>query len=308
VSRYGLSFGTKEENEFRISLFAMKDASINKINAMEENFTVGHNFMSTWTKFEYKRLLGYRGIDGEIEGNGKIVELPETNDVEFDWRTKGAVNPVRDQGPCGSCWAFSSIAAIEGAHFLASGKLEKFSESQLVDCDTKSSGCNGGLEIWAFAYAEKHELELESAYPYKAKTETCKAKSSAGKINVKSTKAVKDKDVNALKSAVAAGPTCVSVDAANNYFQGTPEVSSTPRNAVTTSIMPLPLLVTEVRTVLNISSSETPGLLPGEKRVTSECPSMSPEMVSVVFSWIPTPSKPIECQAKKPKSNLICFQ
>jgi len=55
--------------------------------------------------------------------------------AEVDWRTKGAVNPVQNQGQCGSCWAFSSTAALEGAHFLNSGNLLKLSESQFVDCD-----------------------------------------------------------------------------------------------------------------------------------------------------------------------------
>ena len=95
--------------------------------------------------------------------------------LAIDWRASGAVNPVQNQGQCGSCWAFSATAAMEGAHFLASGKLLKLSESQFVDCDTVSSGCNGGLEEYAFKYAEKHAQELESSYPYVAKTEKCKA-------------------------------------------------------------------------------------------------------------------------------------
>merc|ERR1712127_58027 len=201
-----------------MDLSAKRDAAYNEINNDPENtFTVGHNMFSTMTDYEAKQYTG------RLPSKNHTLEEEEVNEVtaaEVDWRKKGAVNPVQNQGQCGSCWAFSSIAAIEGAHFLATGKLEKFSESQLVDCDTSSSGCNGGLEIYAFQYGEKHEIELEKNYPYVAKTEKCKAKSSEGQINVESHKAVKSKSVSALKSAVAAGPTCVSVDAANNYFQG----------------------------------------------------------------------------------------
>merc|ERR1712195_389043 len=109
-------------------------------------------------------------------------------------------------------------SAMEGAHFIHSAKLLKLSESQLVDCDKTSSGCNGGLEIWAFNYAKANAIELEGSYPYVARTQSCKSKKSKGVVTAVSHKAVKSKSVPATKSAVQAGPTCVSVDAANNYF------------------------------------------------------------------------------------------
>merc|ERR1740117_1164088 len=94
VSRHGLNFGTKEEYNFRLNLFAQKDAEITKINAEEANFTVGHNFMSTWTAFEYKKLMGYRGQQGEVRN---IATLAESNEATVDWRSKGAVNAVKNQ-------------------------------------------------------------------------------------------------------------------------------------------------------------------------------------------------------------------
>ena len=95
MSTFGISYGTEEEFNFRMSLFAAKDAEINEINATEENFTVGHNFMSTWTDMEYKKLLGYAGQHLEGEANEKYLE--PVNADSKDWRADGAVNPVKNQ-------------------------------------------------------------------------------------------------------------------------------------------------------------------------------------------------------------------
>merc|ERR1719183_2289153 len=142
MSEHGLSYGTEEEFAFRMALFAKKDAEINEINAREENFTVGHNFMSTWTDAEYKKLLGYGGLEGDMPRND--VYLEPTNASSKDWREEGAVNAVKNQAQCGSCWAFSATCAVEGAHFLKSGKLLSLSEQELVSCSTHNMGCNGG--------------------------------------------------------------------------------------------------------------------------------------------------------------------
>jgi len=143
--------------------------------------------------------------------------LGESNDA-IDWRTKGAVNPVQDQGQCGSCWAFSSTAAMEGAHFIKTGSLLKLSEQELVDCDPQSEGCNGGLEIYAFAYLKTHGQELETDYKYTARTQTCKYAATKGKVHSTKSTHVADKSAAALKAAVFAQPTCISVCAEDNQF------------------------------------------------------------------------------------------
>merc|ERR1719183_29006 len=130
--------------------------------------------MSDWTHEEYKKLLGYKGQ----KGTNEIMKLDTTNlKTNVNWVEKGAVTAVKNQGQCGSCWAFSTTGSIEGADKIAGGSLTPLSEQQLVDCSKNGNkGCQGGLMDYAFEYVEKHPLETESEYPYKAKNEKCKAK------------------------------------------------------------------------------------------------------------------------------------
>ena len=86
-----------------------------------------------------------------------------------DWRTEGAVNPIKDQGGCGSCWAFSAIQAYEFSHWKSTGTLDSFSEQQVVSCAGRTYGnygCNGGNSYRAYNYLEKFDVELEASYPY----------------------------------------------------------------------------------------------------------------------------------------------
>jgi len=143
VAEYGLNFGTQEEFNFRMNIFAEKTAKIEEINASQDSFTVGYNKFTTYTDFEYKRLLGAKVTPTEALKAPKMLNTTNLDD-EVNWITKGAVNAVKDQGQCGSCWAFSATAAIEGEHFINTGTLLSLAEQQFVDCDTTSYGCNGG--------------------------------------------------------------------------------------------------------------------------------------------------------------------
>jgi hypothetical protein len=96
LSEYGISYGTKEEFEFRLNIFKTKDAEYLKINANPDNtFQVDHNKFSTWTDAEFKKLLGYRGPLA-FDKNETITSLKPVTATEVDWRADGAVNPVQD--------------------------------------------------------------------------------------------------------------------------------------------------------------------------------------------------------------------
>jgi len=157
---------------------------------------------------------------GTFKASG--VEVPES----VDWRTKGAVTPVKNQGACGSCWSFSTTGALEGRWFTTTGKLCSLSEQQFVDCDTRQDhGCNGGLMDFAFEFAEKHALCSEESFPYHAKDETCPASLESTcdvcipKGSVTGFQDVQSNDVDAMKEALSQGPVSVAIEADQQVFQ-----------------------------------------------------------------------------------------
>lgn len=143
--------------------------------------------------------------------------LPDT----VDWRTKGYVTPVKDQGECGSCWAFSTTGSLEGQYFRKAGTLKSFSEQQLVDCSGHfgDHGCNGGFMDYAFDYVLKYGIEAEQSYPYEAKERRCEYKKEyvvakdRGHIDV-----MRGSEGDLQKAVATVGPISVAIDAGHSSF------------------------------------------------------------------------------------------
>ncbi|XP_059281803.1 senescence-specific cysteine protease SAG39-like [Lycium ferocissimum] len=145
-----------------------------------------------------------------------------TAPATMDWRTKGAVTGIKDQGQCGCCWAFSAVAATEGINKIRTGKLISLSEQELVDCDTSSDmGCEGGLMDDAFKFIIKnHGLTTESNYPYEGTDSTCKtSKESNHAAKITGYEDIPANSESALLKAVANQPTSVAIDASGSDFQ-----------------------------------------------------------------------------------------
>ena len=132
MAKFNRSFENVEEFAMRLDQFSFVHNYIEEHNATGANFTLGHNQFSDWTHAEYKQLLGYKS-NSNVEKRTPTI-FKESNSDGVNWVDAGAVTPVKDQGQCGSCWAFSTTGSLEGAHYVATGELLSFSEQQLVDC------------------------------------------------------------------------------------------------------------------------------------------------------------------------------
>jgi len=116
----------------------------------------------------------YLGFKPELTPNAPTMKSRRIREVgavpkvaDVDWRNNGTVTPVKDQGQCGSCWAFSATEAIESAWLMAGNSQQILAPQQIVSCDTTDSGCDGGWPTSAYQYVQSAGgIETDAAYPY----------------------------------------------------------------------------------------------------------------------------------------------
>lgn len=164
IVKFGKSYNNVSEYDMRLHQFTFKHAMIESHNASDSSYKMGHNQFSDWTEAEYLSILTY--IEEDFTNAPEFVSKYGDDVQAIDWRDKGCVNAIKDQGQCGSCWAFGTTATVEGAYCSGSDELLSFSEQELVDCVTLSFGCDGGNPTTAFRYLQSHSEMLEAAYPY----------------------------------------------------------------------------------------------------------------------------------------------
>jgi len=196
----------------------------------KEHILMGGEAVFGVTKFsdltpeEFKAMyLTYRPSNSSVPRVNVVLD-GEPNTV-VDWRTKGAVTPVKDQGQCGSCWAFSATEAIESYSFLNDGKLISLSAQQITSCDKTDGGCNGGNTETAYGYVHKAGgIETSADYPYTSgggSTGICKFVSSKVAVKIAGYKSVSRGESN-LKAALNNGPVsvCLAAEAFQSYRSG----------------------------------------------------------------------------------------
>jgi len=222
-AEHGKEYASVAEYMTRMENFVANHETIVAHNSENHSYTLGHNAFSdmTWEEFKAERLGGLkrptgitlRHVNYDLES---ATDLPES----VDWNAAGAVTAVKDQGQCGSCWAFSTTGSVEGANFIKTGNLVSLSEQDLVDCDyglLKNMGCNGGLMDKAFSFIESSGICTEADYPYMAAKGTCQKCTAAVKIS--SYADVPANNEAALQAAVAQQPVSVAIEADKSVFQ-----------------------------------------------------------------------------------------
>lgn len=216
------------ENERRFEIFKDNLKFIDEHNADESKpYKLGLNKFADLTNDEFRsRYLGIKrkpALLKKTTSSDRYLykvgdELPES----VDWRDKGAVVPVKDQGQCGSCWAFSAVAAVEGINQIVTGDLISLSEQELVDCDKpRNSGCDGGLMDYAFKFIiDNGGIDTEKDYPYKGIDGTCdRLRMNSKVVKIDGYENVPKDNEKALQKAVAHQPVSVAIEGSGRAFQ-----------------------------------------------------------------------------------------
>jgi len=217
VHKFEKKFEDETERALRFKTFQDNYQFILSENDKGHSYKLGINEFADMTLDEFSMTrLGLRVPRDSKWGNlpslgTHVVDNTTALPASIDWVAKGGVTPVKNQGQCGSCWAFSTTGALEGAWHVATGKLLSLSEQQLIDCAKKfgEHGCSGGLMDNAFRYAENSPICEEQGYPYKEKEGICQA--STCSVGIPAGGVVGFRDVatdsaQALMSAVAQQP------------------------------------------------------------------------------------------------------
>jgi C1A family cysteine protease len=221
--RFSKRYDTLQEMEARFQIFRenLRNIILHNLDNTQ-NFTMGINQFTDLTPQEFKdQYIG--GLKAEVGSYGCLSYSSSASGApsSIDWRSKGAVTSVKDQGQCGSCWTFSATGAVEGAWAIAKGQLVDLSEQELVDCATGvaygSHGCNGGQMEGAFKFIIQNGQCSLASYPYTAKDGSCQKCSPVAKIS--SCYDVKPNDQISMKAAVAKQPVAVAIEADTRYFQ-----------------------------------------------------------------------------------------
>eukprot|EP01087_Luapelamoeba_hula_P010134 TRINITY_DN266_c0_g1_i1.p1 TRINITY_DN266_c0_g1~~TRINITY_DN266_c0_g1_i1.p1 ORF type:complete len:347 (-),score=46.25 TRINITY_DN266_c0_g1_i1:104-1144(-) len=220
-------YDNAEEEAARFAAFRENLRHLKTLNLRNPQAHFRLNKFADMTKEEFAGRYLLRSFTPKV-ANAPVIaaSVDAPLPASFDWRDKGAVTAVKNQGQCGSCWAFSATEAIESQWFLAGHPLPTLSEQQIVDCDQGrgDQGCNGGDTPTAYEYViAAGGLDTEASYPYTAEDGTCQFKSSdvAAKITSWGYVTQNHNETQMQVTLVAKGPLSICVDASSwQFYEG----------------------------------------------------------------------------------------
>jgi len=219
------AYDTEDEKQFRYNVWVQNADIIADLKLKNKNARFGHTKFGDLTPQEFKKLYLGKVNTSPIAKKSyiSVPQLATPIPKEFDWRSKNAVTAVRDQGECGSCWAFSAVETVESQWYLAGNNLTELSVQQVVDCDkgNDDEGCNGGDTPNAYQYIiNSGGLEPETQYPYKAEDNKCTFKKTEVLAKISTWKSIaEDKNETEMQMALLQyGPLSICVDAQTWQF------------------------------------------------------------------------------------------
>ncbi|KAL9268336.1 Cysteine proteinase mucunain-like protein [Drosera capensis] len=231
MAKHRKAYNSLSEKETRFEIFKDNLRYVDEHNSVEgRTYKVGLNKFADLTNDEYRntylgtKLDPKRVLLRRQKGGSKRYAVSDGDRLPrtVDWRKLGAVNPVKDQGACGSCWAFSTIATVEGINYVVTGNLTSLSEQELVDCDrAEDMGCNGGLMDNAFQFIlQNGGIDSEDDYPYTAEDGVCdQSRMNKRVVSIDGYEDVPSYNERALKKAVAHQPVSVAIEASGRALQ-----------------------------------------------------------------------------------------
>eukprot|EP01015_Nassula_variabilis_P015867 TRINITY_DN2385_c0_g3_i3.p1 TRINITY_DN2385_c0_g3~~TRINITY_DN2385_c0_g3_i3.p1 ORF type:complete len:364 (+),score=53.13 TRINITY_DN2385_c0_g3_i3:58-1149(+) len=218
TAKYEKVYGSSDESGYRLAVFRQNFFRIKEFYEQgPKSYDLALNEFADLTNEEFRAKY----LTLHVKQQEKNVKLLPTDNLpeSVNWVQSGIVNPVKDQRQCGSCWAFSTVAAIEGLYAQQTKELTRFSEQQLVDCtrDLGNLGCHGGYMTSSFEYISQNGIELETSYPYRGVDQKCSHSKAKSAWKVSGYVTIQEGDHQQLKAAVAQQVVSVGIEVTQDF-------------------------------------------------------------------------------------------